>query len=213
MSTTKEFKKYWKEHYAHLVGEYYPWPEIHCHCSCNGHIKVTSGHFYTGLPNYINHHHPVTQETKQKIRETNTGKPHNDMRREIMKEGRWNTVPGPEYYVSFRDFIKTGVYLYHRQYMVISRHVRKVLKVKELDRRDVNLFCNFVIGHTINELAFYYGMTDDGVYLRLTNFRKQFPRVFQESRSFAYPTNIYYGGHLRVGGETLIQWFDAIHQF
>lgn len=66
-----DFQIHWMKHYAHL--EYYPHPEIQCHCPCQGKIPVKSFHRSYGIPQYITGHQmrgrPSATKGKPRARE------------------------------------------------------------------------------------------------------------------------------------------------
>jgi len=223
---TKEEKQYWKKHYAHLIGEFYPDP-IHCHCPDHCRIKIQSHHHQTGIPKWVKGHckgwvwknpHPKKGKTVEEyfgeekgkdVRAKNSashvgksnkhkGKVHSTTWNEnISKSKTGKHLPdftketrrldmglilttGPEYWKSFRDFVVLGCRLYHTQYLRISPFIRKELKKQGLERLDINLFLNWNIGHTQQELAEKYHISIEEVLKRLKHIREVYPGVFQE---------------------------------
>jgi len=196
MSTSKKFKQHWKKHYKDL--EYYPHPEIHCQCPCQGKIPVMSYHSWYGIPQYIKGHNnptyfrrgkparnrnkPHTAKTIQKMKASaSRRKPSSDLTKELQRLGcgTLERYPGPDWYLSFRDFVLHAVYIYNIQYMRASIHIRKELSKKDLVRFDITLATNFWIGHNIIELAEKYEIDIDEVAKRLKTFEEEFPGSFQ----------------------------------
>lgn len=202
--------KEWIEKYSHLIGQYYPDYFCHCTCQgqikiqeshkYNGIPKFIKGH------NTKNGNSPFLREDvrekqqesfrdpirNKKISQAHTGMKASeeskqkrtgtrpDIHKEAIRAGKGHVYPGPDWWKSMRDLVLLAVHIYGIQYIVASKHIREVLKEKNLTRLDVVLATNFWAGHNMIELAVKYKISKEDVYSKLKNFEKTFPNgVFQ----------------------------------
>lgn len=170
-----------------------------CGCDCGNRIVVKFFHHSLGIPKFISGHHtrhgnspflrPDVAKKQQesfkdpirnkKIGVAHTGMKATEMARDAIREGHGYDCSGPSWYLSFRDFVLLGVYIYQQQYMRVSRQIKEVLKEKRLVRLDVILAINFGRGHSQSELSKKYKLSKKEVFSRLKKFEETFPTVFQ----------------------------------
>jgi len=63
-------------------------PKVICDCGCNNEIIIKDYCYWKGIPKYIHGHHPMSKETKQKIREVNLGKHETEETKQKIRESR-----------------------------------------------------------------------------------------------------------------------------
>jgi len=189
------------------------YPDRVCGCLCKGKIPVRSSHYFDGIPIYLRGHCPRSEETKTKMRisalkkppvskETiakqsaywtfeiceeqhylRIGKKRPDIDKESIRIGKGKVYPGPDWYLTFRDFVKSACYMYEIQYMRASTIIRKRIKEKGLSRFDIVIFLNWSVGHNQFELAEEYSISTKDVKGILKRMYVTFPTVFQEGTS------------------------------
>jgi len=129
----------------------------------------------------------------EKINYARKGKSVSDVAKENFRLSKGTVDSGPDWFLTFRDFIKTACRLYEIQYMRASRLIRQALERKRLERFDVILFLNFIVGHTQFELSEQYGVDVEVVTKSLKKMHRTFPGVFQEQISAPpFPTRCLY---------------------
>jgi len=112
-----------------------------------------------------------------------TGQKRSDLAKENIRAGLGRTYAGPDWWLSFRDFVKSACYLYKIQYMRASISIRRELEKKGVNRFDILIFLNWSVGHNQFELAEHYNITADEVKKILKKLYKIYPHVFQEGTS------------------------------
>lgn len=97
--------------------------------------------------------------------------------------------PGPCWWLTFRDFVKTACHMNQERYYVTSINIRQLLSDKGVNRQDVVLFLNWSIGHTQAELEEHFNLGKNQARKRILKLEGIFPGVMQDDVSIeAFPT-------------------------
>jgi len=146
----------WKKY---KVLEYYPHPEIHCQCPCQGKIKVMPYHELYGIPKYIVGHSLF--DTKQTKKWKNSVQNPCRLERKLFAFGI--TRPGPNWFRTFRDFVLHACQMEGIQYIRARHSIQEFMQEHKYDRKDIVIIINFYEGHNQYELAEEYNVSIDKV--------------------------------------------------